>query len=157
MQVEHLKEYSVAGLLRSDLFQRAIPWTRLIYSGRTVMGALNTNRRGRVSVAATGVMLLALIAAPFWTPAIAVALLALFIVLAANRELLMLAAQELGWLQGAASAAVLLAHYFVCGAGYFAGRALPKLPQLRSTATERSWIESGTSPTYSGAHAKTSS
>ncbi len=157
MQVEHLKEYSLTGLVRSDLFQRAIPWTRLIYSGRTGMGALNTNRRGRISVAATGVMLLALIASLFWTPAIAAAALALLAVLAANWELITLTAQELGWLQGAASAGVLLVHYFVCGVGYAVGRALPKLPPSRSGIQEYAWVESETPQTYSAAHAKTSS
>ena len=156
MQVEHLKEYSLASLVRSDLFQRAIPWTRLIYSGRTGMGALNTNRRGRVSVAATGVMLVALIASPFWTPAVGAAALALLAVAAANRELIALAAQELGWLEGAASAGVLLLHYLVCGAGYVAGRSLPKLPPSRSGNSEYARIESEISPAYSAAHEKTS-
>jgi GT2 family glycosyltransferase len=157
MQVEHLKEYSLASLVRSDLLQRAIPWTRLIYSGRTGMGALNTNRRGRVSVAATGVMLAALIASPFWTPAVGVAALALLAVLAANWELIALAAQELGWLQGVASAGVLLVHYFVCGVGYVVGRTRSKLPPSRSGNPEYAWIESEVSQTHSAAHAKTSS
>ena len=157
MQVEHLKEYSLAGLVRSDFFQRAIPWTRLIYSGRTGMGALNTNRRGRISVAATGVMLIALIASPFWPPAIAAAALALLAVLAANWELVTLTARELGWLQGAASAGVLLLHFFVCGAGYVVGRTLPKLPKVRSANPEYAWIEREISPNSAAAHAKTSS
>lgn len=156
MQVEHLKQYSLVSLVRSDLFQRAIPWTRLICSGRTGMGALNTNARGRVSVAATGVMLLALLASLFWTPAIAAAALALLAVLAANWALVTLAAQELGWLQAAASAAVLLLHYFICGVGYAAGRTMPKLPPSRTVNPEYAWVESETPQTYSAAHAKTS-
>jgi cellulose synthase/poly-beta-1,6-N-acetylglucosamine synthase-like glycosyltransferase len=157
MQVEHLKQYTLAGLVRSDLFQRAIPWTRLIYSGRTGMGALNTNARGRVSVAATGVMLLALGASFVWPPAIAFAAGALLLVLMANGALLMLAVRELGWLQGAASAAVLVLHYFICGVGYAAGRALPKLPASRPANQEYAWTESETAQTYSAAPAKTSS
>jgi GT2 family glycosyltransferase len=156
MQVEHLKQYSLAGLLRSDLFQRAIPWTRLIYSGRTGMGALNTNVRGRMSVAATAVLLLALIASPFWTPAIAAAAVALLAVLAGNWELIALTARELGWLQGGASAGVLVLHYFVCGVGYVVGRALPKLPPPRSSNPEYAWVDSETSQAGAAAHAKTS-
>ena len=156
MQVEHLKEYNLASLVRSDFFQRAIPWTRLIHSGRTGMGALNTNRRGRVSVAAAGALLIALIAAPFWQPAIGAAAVALVAILAANWELIALTARELGWLRGAASAGVLLAHYFICGAGYVVGRTLPKLPS-RASDREYAWIESEISQTYSAAHAKTSS
>jgi GT2 family glycosyltransferase len=156
MQVEHLKEYSLAGLVRSDLLQRAISWTRLIYSGRTGIGALNTNRRGRVSVAAMGVMLVALIASLFWTPAIGAAALALLVMLAANWELVALAAQELGWLQGIASAGVLLVHYFVCGLGYVVGRAMPKLRPSRSANPEYTWTESEISQTHSAAHAKAS-
>lgn len=157
MQVEHLKQYSLAGLVRSDLFQRAVPWTRLIYSGRTGLGALNTNAQGRMSVAATGATLLALVASFFWTPAIAAAAAALLVVLAANRELLRLAARELGWLQGAASAAVLLLHYSICGVGYIAGRLMPKLPTSRPTNQEYAWTESESARTYSTSPAKTSS
>jgi hypothetical protein len=156
MQVEHLKQYSLAGLVRSDLFQRAIPWTRLIYSGRTGMGALNTNIRGRLSVAATGVMLLALIASLFWPPALALAALALVTILAGNWELIALTARELGLLQGAASAGVLVLHYFVCGVGYVVGRTLPKLPPPRSSNPEYVWVESEASRTNSTAHVKTS-
>lgn len=156
MQVEHLKQYSLTGLVRSDLFQRAIPWTRLIHSGRTSMGALNTNARGKVSVAATGVLLLALLASFFWTPAIAAAALALLAVLAANWALVTLTAQELGWLQGAASAAVLLLHYLICGVGYAVGRTMPKLPSSRSVNPEYAWVENETPQTYSAAHAKSS-
>ena len=156
MQVEHLKEYNLASLVRSDFFQRAIPWTRLIHSGRTGMGALNTNRRGRVSVAAAGALLIALIAAPFWQPAIGAAAVALAAMLAANWELIALTARELGWLRGAASAGVLLVHYFICGAGYVVGRTLPRLSS-RASDREYAWIESEISQTYSAAHAKTSS
>lgn len=157
MQVEHLKEYSVAGLVRSDLFQRAIPWTRLIYSGRTGLGALNTNAQGRLSVAAMGLMLLALVGSFFWTPAMAAAAVALLVMLAANRELVMLATREFGWLQGGASAAVLVLHYSICGVGYIVGRILPKLPASRSTDREYAWTERESARTYSTAHAKTSS
>jgi GT2 family glycosyltransferase len=157
MQVEHLKQYTLAGLVRSDLFQRAIPWTRLIYSARTGLGALNTNAQGRVSVAATAAMLLAFAVSFFWTPAIGAAAVALLVVLWTNRELLTLAARQLGWLQGAASAAVLLLHYSICGAGYIVGRMLPKLPTSRSANQEYAWTESESARTYSTAHVKTSS
>ncbi len=156
MQVEHLKRYTLAGLVRSDLFQRAVPWTRLIYSGRTGLGALNTNAQGRVSVAATGAMLLALAASFVWTPAIAAAPAALLVVLAANRSLLTLAVRELGWLPGASSAAVLLLHYSICGVGYIIGRLMPELPS-RPTNQEYAWTESEGAQTYSTAPAKTSS
>lgn len=157
MQVEHLKEYGLASLVRSDLFQRAIPWTRLIYSGRTGMGALNTNRRGRVSVAATGVLLFALAAAVFWPPAIVAAAVALLAVLAANWELITLTGRELGVLHGAASVGVLLVHYFICGVGYIVGRALPKLPSTRTASPKYAWVESATAQNYSAGHAKSSS
>jgi hypothetical protein len=153
MQVEHLKEYSLAGLLRSDLFQRAIPWTRLIYSGRTGMGALNTNPRGRVSVAATGALFAALLAAPFWTPAIAAAALAL---LAAGGQLgvdrARCARTRLAARRGVGRR--LLMHYFVWGSAMWSG-APAQLPATRSANPEYAWIESG-SP-KPPAHAKTSS
>lgn len=57
MQAEHLKSYGLGRLIRSELLGRAIPWTRLLRSGRSRMGTLNTNVNGVFSVALTGLVL----------------------------------------------------------------------------------------------------
>ena len=41
LQVKHLKRWSVVSLLKSDFFDRALPWTELILRDRRVINDLN--------------------------------------------------------------------------------------------------------------------
>jgi len=86
IQVRHLKRYSFGELLRSDLFGRAVPWTRLMLERRIFRNDLNTRSIGVLSVAVSYAALAALVAA-FWRPIgfwAAAALIACF--LALNRD-----------------------------------------------------------------------
>lgn len=121
LQVTHWKTYNGWSLLRSDLFDRAIPWTRLILRYRAFNADLNTSGGGATSVALAAAVALALLAAP-WRPwilgAIPLALAALAYV---NRSFLKLCRDERGlWFAGAALFALLL-HYFVGGCGLVLG------------------------------------
>jgi GT2 family glycosyltransferase len=49
IQVTHLKEWRLASLLRSDLFDRAIPWTRLLLNQKAIPRDLNLNLANRLS------------------------------------------------------------------------------------------------------------
>jgi glycosyltransferase involved in cell wall biosynthesis len=52
VQVQHLKRLSVAGLVRTDMCDRAIPWTRLLLkNGCEIPQTLNLAIRHRISVA----------------------------------------------------------------------------------------------------------
>ena len=51
LQVTHLKRWTFCGLLRSDLFDRGIPWFRLMLRDRTMPSDLNVTARHRFSVA----------------------------------------------------------------------------------------------------------
>jgi hypothetical protein len=157
MQVEHLKRYNLSLLIRSDLLQRAAPWTQLIRSGRASMGALNTDWRGRGSVMATGVAIVSVFAGLIWTPALLVAASALGVLLVANAGLLGLIRRELGPTGAVAAVGSLVMHYSICGVGYIIGHLLPKLPCCRTRATRCSWAENASAGTYSVAAAKTSS
>lgn len=50
IMVVHLKQYSVASLIRSDLWNRAVPWTRLLLQRRRLPNELNTTRRDQLAV-----------------------------------------------------------------------------------------------------------
>ncbi len=82
LQVKHLKRWTLWGLLRTDLFQRAIPWTLLIYGRRHTPNDLNLSVQGRLSTAAAFLLVCGMIAGIWWPPALlsvgpAVGLLAL--------------------------------------------------------------------------------
>lgn len=51
LQVKHLKEWSFLGLVRTDIFDRGIPWTELILRDRNLPNDLNLQLSQRVSVA----------------------------------------------------------------------------------------------------------
>lgn len=65
VQVTHLKRWTFGSLLRSDIFDRAIPWTRLILQGRHLPTDLNLDLRGRLSAFAAWAAL-ALLVLGFW-------------------------------------------------------------------------------------------
>jgi len=52
LQVKHLKKWSLASLLRSDIFDRGIPWTRLLLERHADMDDLNLKSASRYSTAA---------------------------------------------------------------------------------------------------------
>ncbi|MEM9755033.1 MAG: glycosyltransferase family A protein [Pseudomonadota bacterium] len=65
MQGTHLKLWTVRSMFRTDLFGRAVPWTRLMRAGRLRVGTLNTAWAHRVSAACVLFGAIALAASPF--------------------------------------------------------------------------------------------
>ena len=66
LQVKHLKRWSLAGIIRTDVRDRAIPWTMLILSGYRRGGGLNLQLRYRLSAAAAFLVLALLVGAAAW-------------------------------------------------------------------------------------------
>ncbi|CAG0947501.1 Glycosyltransferase GlyG [Anaerolineae bacterium] len=69
VQVAHLKRWTLPSLLRADIFDRAIPWTRLILSNAQMPTDLNLDTKSRVS-ALTAWSLLGFVALGFIVPAV---------------------------------------------------------------------------------------
>lgn len=126
LQVKHLKKWTVRGLLRADIFYRAIPWTRLILETRNLPRDLNLTHRAQLSAALVGMMLLALGLLPLaavgaigWaSPGVLVA--ALVAVVAAlvglNWHVYSWFARRRGWLFAAGAALAHWVYYFYSGA-----------------------------------------
>jgi GT2 family glycosyltransferase len=51
LQVKHLKEWTAASIVRTDVLLRAAPWTELLLRRGIVEDNLNTSKRSRVSLA----------------------------------------------------------------------------------------------------------
>jgi glycosyltransferase involved in cell wall biosynthesis len=49
LQVTHLKRWTTLSLLRADIFERAVPWARLILKSRQLPRDLNLNYTSRIS------------------------------------------------------------------------------------------------------------
>lgn len=50
LQVKHLKHWNAFTILKTDILQRALPWTMLILERRILQNDLNTDQRARFSV-----------------------------------------------------------------------------------------------------------
>ncbi|MFH1731452.1 MAG: glycosyltransferase [Planctomycetota bacterium] len=87
LQVKHLKEWRAAGLLKAEVFYRAVPWTELILHHRRLTNDLNLRLSGRVSVVAAYSALIALAAALIWPRALFVAGALALLLLAVNAPL----------------------------------------------------------------------
>ncbi len=70
LQVKHLKRWGAISLLKSDFFDRALPWTELILSRRWFIDDLNLKSSNRFSVVLTYVLLMSLLVALWWPPAL---------------------------------------------------------------------------------------
>ena len=62
LQVKHLKRWTVGGLLRADIFYRAVPWTKLILKTGRLPRDLNLTHGSRVSAGLAGLLVLAAVA-----------------------------------------------------------------------------------------------
>ena len=60
VQVKHLKAWTLMSLLKSDIFDRGIPWTRLILRDSAFVNDLNLQTHNRVSVVTVYGLLLAI-------------------------------------------------------------------------------------------------
>ena len=114
----HLKRWTLASMMRADLVDRAVPWSRLILS-RGAGDTLNVSPEGRRSVLAAGAGVLALAALPFAPlPAAGGLLAAAGTLVHANRAFLegLRRTRGPGFALGAAG--MLWAHYLAGGLGY---------------------------------------
>ncbi len=67
VKCKHLKQWTVKNLLKTDIFDRAIPWTRLMLRARDLPDTLNVSSSQRIYVAMMGLAVVALFAM-FWQP-----------------------------------------------------------------------------------------
>jgi GT2 family glycosyltransferase len=89
IQLTHNKRYTLASLINSDLFQRAIPWTRIMLERSVYRNDLNTSSNNVTSVVVVFLMLVAvLIPLGGFRGFFAVELLLLFILVLLNRPFL---------------------------------------------------------------------
>lgn len=119
LQGKHLKVWTIRNAIHTDLFRRALPWSRLMISREGVADDLNTSRLERVKALVAGLFLLALLALPFapglWPATLALMLVALGVNAAFARFLL-----QNGGVGFAAASLLYHQVYYVYSAGAFA-------------------------------------
>ena len=115
VQATHLKRWTLRGVVRTDIFQRGVPWMLLMKRSRIAETDLNVKRGQKLCVAAAGLVSLAVLAAPFfpWL------LLALPAGIAAqvgwNAEFYRFLARRRGWRFAVAAVPLHYVYYGCCG------------------------------------------
>jgi len=141
VQVTHLKRWTPLSLLRTDVFARAAPWTRLIIRSHVLPNDLNVNTRSRASVALVLMLMAALAAAPWLPWGAAVAILAGLGLLALNTGFYWFLWRVRGPLFTLAALPWHWVYYMCAGAGFCIGVAQESLgwpePALPVNAARR--------------------
>ncbi len=84
LQVTHWKKWTAGSLLNSDIFHRALPWTKLILRYGSLQNDLNTNTSARLSALFIFLGLILLIISPLFPGGILLAALVPVILLVIN-------------------------------------------------------------------------
>jgi GT2 family glycosyltransferase len=87
VQVKHLKRWTLASLLRADILDRAIPWSRLILQDTHLPSDLNLNMKSRLAAIMAWGMLAFLVLAVRWPWTAIGGLLSLTVVAVLNADL----------------------------------------------------------------------
>jgi hypothetical protein len=114
----HLKAWTLAGMARSDLLDRGVPWVELALRTRSFPPTLNLDRRHRLSAAASVALTVGLAAR---RPRLAVA--ATLVLLAANRDFYALLTRRLGPAGAAVGVALHALHHLTAAAAVPLGTA----------------------------------
>lgn len=122
VQVKHHKVWTLGGLVRTDIFDRGIPWTLLTLERKGVASDLNLGFKSRASVAAAVLLVLALLATPFDMRALSAAgaLAALLLVL--NHDFYGFLLRKRGLLFALAAVPLHWLYFLYCAVAYVGGQ-----------------------------------
>ena len=115
LQGQHLKEWRFFSLIRTDIFCRAIPWTKLILESRNVVNALNLQRSQRVSVGMVGMAAMVSLLTVVEPSMSLTALPFLFVALFLNRQLFHFFLRARGFRFAVAALPLQLLYFFYSG------------------------------------------
>jgi glycosyltransferase involved in cell wall biosynthesis len=124
LRVKHLKEWSWFSLLRTDIFDRAVPWTRLILNTHHLPDDLNFDYTARTSSILVGLLTLICVLLPIaflqpWpdvkVPLLATATLIAVLLLYLNRRVYRFFVQKRGWWFAARAVLAHWAYYLYGG------------------------------------------
>ena len=121
LQVKHLKRWTMANMLATDLWQRAVPWTELMLGEGRIVNDLNVKTRDRVSVVMAFVALVALLVAWRSPVLVVAALLAGSSSSSLNARLFRFFVGERGALFAAGAVPLYWLYLLICGLGFALG------------------------------------
>ncbi|MGO9009504.1 MAG: glycosyltransferase family 2 protein [Bryobacteraceae bacterium] len=124
IQVTHLKRWTLGKLLRCDIFDRALPWTRLILESGHLPNDLNVAVSQRISALLAWTSAAFAVGGLWWPVLFAPALVAAAGNVALNQEFFRLLAARRSWLFAAGALPLHFAYYLYSSFTFAAGTVL---------------------------------
>jgi len=121
LQVKHLKRWTFANMVRTDLMKRAIPWSQLMVGQRRLLNDLNVDSTGRASVVLLGLASLGLIAATVWPFAAVPAFAVILLLVVVNLPFYRFLAHRRSWWFAVRAIPLHWLYYLLCGVGFVVG------------------------------------
>jgi glycosyltransferase involved in cell wall biosynthesis len=115
VRATHLKRWTFAGMVQTDIFCRGVPWMLLIRRSKVAETDLNVDQSGRLSVAATGIGLIAALGAIVTPAAGVVSLLCLVAIILLNRDFYNFLRRTKGQLFTVACLPLHVVYFVCCG------------------------------------------
>jgi GT2 family glycosyltransferase len=115
LQATHLKRWSIPQIVRTDVFQRGVPWTLLMLRSGVVERDLNLRQSQRWSVVLTGMAGLGLLASPLVPAGLGVAAVSFAGIAALNWPFYRFLAGRGGWAFAVASMPLHAIYFGCCG------------------------------------------
>jgi len=119
LQGKHLKRWTFWSVIRTDVFNRAIPWSRLIMETHNAPADLNLTGGQRLSVALVGLATLCLLLAAFRHELLILWAATLLGVIVLNRQLFRFFSRQHGLLFATLCIPLHLLYYFYSGLSYW--------------------------------------
>ena len=141
LQVKHLKRWRLGDMLATDLWRRAVPWTRLMLAQRRLVNDLNLKTRDRVSVLLAFLPPIAPLAIPLagaraWPLLAASGAVVAALLVALNAGFFGLLWRRRGALFALGAVPAYWLYLLVCGLGFGLGLALHLLRGAPAAAAE---------------------
>ncbi len=115
VQATHHKRWTVRNVIKTDVFQRGVPWMLLMKRSKIEESDLNVKPGQKLCVAAAGLMGLAVTAAPVFPWALASLPIGLALLVALNQDFYRFLARKRGWTFAARSLPLHYVYYCCCG------------------------------------------
>lgn len=121
VKCKHLKRWTLRNLLKTDLFDRGVPWTKLMLRAKNMPSTLNVTGSQRLSVALVYLTAAAGVATPFVPFAGWIALGLFVLVTIVNRDFYVYFARQRGWWFAVKSLPLHWLYFGYCGLGFLIG------------------------------------
>lgn len=127
IQATHLKRWTLRSMVKTDVFQRGVPWMLLIKRSGVVETDLNVKHDQKFCVASAGVLTLALFAAAWRPELLGLVAACLALIVGLNRRFYQFLARRKGWAFAFASVWLHYVYYCCCGVSVVIALALWRL------------------------------